>query len=100
MTIEYKPLNFFRFDGEGGEGTGAEASESGSEQDVRKVEYGKSKGDGADNSQVGSDKDGIDLDAEWKALTGKGGAFHDLYGQAVSQAIQERFKTKRTYRAK
>lgn len=92
MTKEYEPLNFFRFDGEGGEGTGAEASESGSEQDVRKIEYGKSKGDGQDNSQVGTDKDSIDLDAEWKALTGKGGAFHDHYGQAVSQAINERFK--------
>ena len=91
MTKINKPLDFYRFDGEGGEGFGAEASQPGSEQDVKKVEYGKSKGEGQAQSQVGTDN-GIDLDAEWKALTGKGGAFHDHYGQAVSNAIQERFK--------
>lgn len=87
-TNEYA-LNFYRFDGEGGEG--ATASTPGSEQDVKTIEYGKSKGEGQAQGQVGTDN-GIDLDAEWKAITGKGGMFHDLYGQAVSNAIQERFK--------
>ena len=92
MTKTKYAMNFYRFDGEGGEGFGAEASTPGSEQDVKKVEYGKSAGEGQAQSQVGTDNQSIDMDAEWRALTGKGGAFHDQFGQAVSQAIQERFK--------
>ena len=100
-------LDFHLFDGEGGGGIGAEASafaesiglteysqkQSSSQSDSKpKVEYGKSKDSGR-TSQVGSDDNGKeDLDAEWKALTGKGGKFHDLYGQSVSGAIQDRFK--------
>ena len=91
MTKLNKLLNFYRFDGEGGEGFGATASEPGSEQDITKVEYGKSAGEGQAYSQVGSDE-GIDLDAEFAALVSKGGRYHDIYGQKVSQVIQERFK--------
>lgn len=88
-------LDFHLFDGEGG--AGADASTAGSTQDVQHIQYGKSAGDGAANSQVGSDNGGQaqDLDAEWKALTGKGGKFHDLFGQSVSGAIQDRFKNQR-----
>lgn len=84
--------DFHLFDGEG---VGAEASTAGSEQDVQKVEYGKSSaGEGAAPSQFGTDNGSAAEDriAEWKALTGKGGKFHDLLGQEKSQTIQERFK--------
>jgi len=103
-------LNFHLFDGEGsGSGLGAEASafaesiglteysqkQSSSESDSKpRTEYGKSK-DERGTSQVRSDTSGNetdDLAAEWKALTGKGGKFHDLLGQEKSQTIQERFK--------
>ena len=88
-------LDFHLFDGEGGgEGAGATASTSGSEQDVSKIQYGKSEGEGPATSQVGSDKGGEagDLEAEFAALIGKGGKFHELYGQKVSDVIQNRFK--------
>lgn len=103
-------LNFHLFDGEGGgSGLGAEASafaesiglteysqkQSTSKSDSKpRVEYGKSKDENG-TSQVRSDTSGNeadDLAAEWKALTGKGGKFHDLLGQEKSQTIQERFK--------
>ena len=82
---------------EGGEGTGAEASTTATSTQAKeekpKVEYGKAKGNDAARSQVGSDNGGQQsLDAEWKALTGKGGKYHDLYGAEVSKAIQDRFK--------
>ena len=84
-------LDFFLFD-EGGEGTGETASSSGSAQDNKpKVIYGKSEGNGPDTSQVGTDTRQTD-EAEFAALIGKGGRFHDIYGQKVSSAIQERFK--------
>lgn len=84
-------LDFFLFDGEGGEGSGANASSSDSKQDIQAVQYGKSAGEGQTQSQVGTDN-GSDITAEWKALIGKDGKFHDLYGQGVSEAIQNRFK--------
>lgn len=96
MTYKDLLLDFHLFDGEGGEGAGA--STAGSDQtQPQRVEYGKSRGEGAANSQVGSDNgsQAQDLDAEWKALTGKGGKFHDLFGQSVSGAIQDRFKNQR-----
>lgn len=86
--------NFHLFDGEAGAGAGEAASQSASEQDVKQVQYGRSTGEGQANSQVGSDNGGgvEDINAEWEALTGKGGKFHDLLGQRVSSAVQERFK--------
>lgn len=104
-------LNFYRHDGEGaGDGSGslgAEASawmdsigmedpfrQPGAESSDR-IEYGLPK-DEAQASQVGSDNDAADeaedLNAEWETLTGKGGKFHDMLGQRVSNAIQDRFK--------
>ena len=89
-------IDFHLFDGEG---AGAPAAEAGtnastpeSKQDVRKTEYGKSKGEEQAHSQVGTDTGAVSLDAEFASLVGKGGKFHDLYGQAVSSAIQDRFK--------
>ena len=76
---------------------GAEASTAGSESDVKNVQYGKSKDKETAPSQVGTDSgaQGEDLSAEWEALTGKGGRFHDLYGQNVSKVIQDRFKNQK-----
>lgn len=109
MKLNIKDLDFHLFDGEGasdGGGLGPEASafmdsisrdaperKKESKSDLSQVQYGRSKDDGP-SGQVGSDNSGetIDLDAEWKALTGKGGKFHDLYGQNVSEAINSRFK--------
>lgn len=87
-------LDFHLFDGEGGEGAGETASTSEPKQDVSTIQYGKSEGDGQAPSQVGSDNGGQeeDLDAEFAALVGKGGKYHDVYGQKVSGVIQERFK--------
>lgn len=85
--------DFHIFDGEGG----AEASTAGSESDVKNVQYGKSKDKETAPSQVGTDSGAQteDLSAEWEALTGKGGRFHDLYGQNVSKVIQDRFKNQK-----
>lgn len=92
MNNEILLYDFHLFDGEGGEG--AEASTAESTQDAKKVVYGKSEGESSAPSQVGSDNSGQaeDLNAEWEALTGKGGKFHDMLGQVKSQTIQERFK--------
>lgn len=87
-------LDFHLFEGEGGGEAGATASQPGSTQDTKTIQYGKSTGEGQANSQVGTDNGtgASDLNAEWEALTGKGGKFHDLLGQRVSGAVQERFK--------
>ena len=85
-------LDFFLFDGEGGgEGTGTTASSSDSKQDIQTVQYGKSRGEGQTQSQVGTDSK-QSVEAEFSALIGKGGIYHDIYGQKVSAAIQDRFK--------
>lgn len=86
-------LDFHLFDGEaGGAESGAEASTPEPKQDVKKTEYGKSRGEGQAPSQVGTDNGAQSLNDEFASLVGKGGRFHDLYGQAVSSAIQDRFK--------
>lgn len=87
--------DFHLFDGEG---AGAEASAAGSEQDVKQIEYGRSsEGEGQDRSQVGSDNAAREQnpEAEFAALVGKGGKYHDIYGQYVSNVIQDRFKNQR-----
>lgn len=88
-------LDFHLFEGEGG--AGAEASSAESQQDVKTIQYGKSAGEGAAKSQVGSDTGAqeVDLGAEFAALVGKGGKYHDVYGQMVSNTIQDRFKNQR-----
>lgn len=95
MTNEYFRWDFHLFDGEGGGDAGeGTASSSESKQDVKQIQYGKSKGEDQTPSQVGSDKgsEANDLAAEWEALTGKNGKFHEMLGQRVSSAIQDRFK--------
>lgn len=96
MTTKEFMMDFRLFDGEGGEGAGesSASSSTSSQDDVRKIQYGKSEGDGQAKGQVGSDNSGQadSLEAEWNALTGKGGKFHDMLGQRVSDAIQSRFR--------
>lgn len=96
MTIEKFRWDFHLFDGEGGGDAGeGTASSSESKQDVRSIQYGRSAGEDQTPGQVGSDKGNgaaDDLSAEWEALTGKNGKFHDMLGQRVSEAIQNRFK--------
>lgn len=112
-------LNYHLFDGEGGDGSGAgdgglgaEASafldsldgkpknEPKSKPDLSKVKYG-SEGKG-EASQVGSDNgeqnpQETDLNKEFAELVGKDGKYHDIYGQMISDAIQERFKNQANY---
>lgn len=91
--------SFSLFDGEGGMGAaGAEASVPGSEQGIEEqpqVVYGRDpRGNGQAMSQVGSDMTAQEQnpEAEFAALVGKGGRYHDIYGQMVSNVIQDRFK--------
>ena len=96
MKHRYMLYDFHLFDGEGGMGADAGTSAPSTQDEKTKVEYGKSKGNEGAGSQVGSDEGGKgNLEAEWKALTGKGGIYHDLYGQSVSDAIQDRFRNQR-----
>ena len=86
--------------GEGGMGApGADtASTQGSEQGIDErpqIVYGKDPtGNGPATSQVGSDnmQQGMTPEAEFAAMVGKGGRFHEIYGQMVSNVIQDRFK--------
>ena len=89
MNNEILLYDFHLFDGEGGEG--AEASTAESQQDIKRIEYGRSEGEGSAPSQVGSDNgnEAQDRVAQWNAIKGE---FKDLYGQDVSNAIQHRFK--------
>ena len=59
------------------------------------IVYGKDPtGNDQAMSQVGTDnmQQGISPEAEFAALVGKGGRYHDIYGQMVSSVIQDRFK--------
>jgi hypothetical protein len=81
--------DFHLFDGEGAGADTASTAES--QQDIKRVEYGRSEGEGSAPSQVGSDNgnEAQDRVAQWNAIKGE---FKDLYGQDVSNAIQHRFK--------
>ena len=89
MKPKYWLYDFHLFDGDGGEGAAASSAES--QQDIKRVEYGRSEGEGSAPSQVGSDNgnEAQDRVAQWNAIKGE---FKDLYGQDVSNAIQHRFK--------
>lgn len=103
------PFRFDLFEGEGS-GLGAEASafaeeigmtdysqkkrsdaDSSADTSTR-VEYGKAQKGDATADRVGGDQTPEDLGAEFAELIGKGGRYHDIYGQKVSEAIQGRFK--------
>lgn len=105
-------MSFHLFDGEGA-GTGGEGSASallselgmtapGSEPKAKsadtetRIEYGKPKDNGG-AGQVGADQPAAvpDIAAEFRKDIGKGGKYHDIYGQAVSERVQERFKNQR-----
>ncbi len=104
-------FSFHLFDGEGGGeggGLGAEASafaesiglseyvthkQSDAKPDVKSIKYGKSSEGEDRTSQVGTDNQAPeDIGAEFAELIGKGGKYHDIYGQKVSEAVQQRFK--------
>lgn len=100
MKNKYFAMDFHLFDGEGGMGApGADtASTQGSEQGIDErpqIVYGKDPtGNGPAMSQVGADnmQQGMTPEAEFAAMVGKGGRFHDIYGQMVSNVIQDRFR--------
>ena len=97
---EKRTLLWNLFDGEGGEGSGsAEASAfmqsigvSEETGEGSRVEYGLPE-NGEPESPVGGDEDqGPSLEDEFAELVGKGGKFEQVFGNRVSQAIQNRFK--------
>ena len=98
-------LSFYHFEGDGGaEGApaSADATSGQKQEDVKpsEVRYGKSQEEAPSTSHVGSDNDGgASLNEEFAALVGKGGRFHDLYGQAVSDAVKDRFKNQENLQA-
>ncbi len=102
-------LNFHLFDGEGGGesagtgnegGYGAEASEflasiGLKEEDIKPTEKPATKAKGKEEaSQVGADKKAAEETPQQKfaKMIGKDGEFHDVYGEMVSKAVNERFK--------
>lgn len=115
-------LNWHLFDGEGGEGgntsSGSGQTGLGAEADAFLASLGGE--DEADNGEPtntsnvaqeeaseGSDTDNSDseenqevsLEDEFAELVGKTGRFHELYGKAVSDAIQQRFKNQADMKA-
>lgn len=101
------------FDGEGGEGNAsADGSQTGLGPDADKFLASLGGGELSDNggltetSEVATgevlenpdtevtepEENQVSLTDEFAELIGKNGKFHDLYGQAVSEAIQQRFK--------
>ena len=103
-TMNNKRFNFdfFRFDGEGGaEGTASADAQGQMQEEVKpSVQYGRAPEGEASPSHVGYDNnEAPDLNAEFASLIGKGGRFHDQYGQAVSAVIQDRFKNQQNLQA-
>lgn len=110
MTNNIK-LSFHLFDGDGGEGgLGAEASafldslgggsrKAAEPEPAVRVEYGLPSGDGQQDPVGVDQEEAPDLGAEFAELIGKGGKYHDIYGQHVANAIQNRFKNQADYQA-
>ena len=108
MSDKILRLDFFRFDGEGGgapgamsmDGPGTQASAQSQPSEKKTVVYGKSSEGEGGASQVGSDRSKAeDLEAEFAELIGKGGRYHDIYGQKVSETVQNRFKNQQDLQA-
>ena len=102
---KYTFLRFDLFDGEGDSGSsdsglGAEArafaQSIGMEWNEAEV---SSNGNEASPSEVGSHEE-ANPQQEFAELIGKGGKYHDAYGQAVSQAINQRFRNQSDLQAK
>jgi hypothetical protein len=101
------------FDGEGGEGNASSGSQSGLGAEADEFLASLGGGERTDNNDTTESPEvayGIDTEAsdnsasesesqeeispeeEFAELVGKNGRFHDLYGKAVSDAIDKRFK--------
>ena len=109
MTMTERTKLYHLFDGDGGEsGLGAEASafleslgggqKAAESAPKERKEYGLPSGNDQ-QSHDGGDTEAPDLGAEFAELIGKGGKFHDIYGQHVAEAIQNRFKNQQDYQA-
>jgi len=115
--MNLRKLCFSLFDGEGGSsaggegGLGAEASafmasldqgnvrRAAAEPEGQRIEYGYGS-DGESAGPVGSVQENApDIGAEFAELIGKGGKYHEAYGQHVAEAIQNRFKNNADYQA-
>lgn len=79
---------------------GMDLPDSSKLESKKRTEYGRSQDNGAEG-QVGSDNSGQgkSLEAEFAELVGKGGRYHDIYGQKVQDTIQSRFKNQQDYQA-
>jgi hypothetical protein len=106
-------FNWSLFDGEGGEGNASSGSQSGLGAEADKFLASLGGGERTDNndttespevaygldteesdnsaSESGSQEE-ISPEEEFAELVGKNGRFHELYGKAVSDAINNRFK--------
>lgn len=101
-------LRWDLFDGDGGEGSGASSAEAsafmqsiGASEDANngdRVEYGLPD-EGETERPVGEDtKDqGPSLADEFAELVGKGGKYEQIFGERVSQAVQNRFKNQQDW---
>lgn len=109
MILNINAYDFHRFEGEGGDGMSAEASNflaslGGNnygrvedKSDTSAIEYGRTE-DNVQTQQVGTATDEAQsLEDRFAEMTKKGGEFHDIYGKAVAQAIQDRFKNQADY---
>lgn len=92
--------SFHLFDGEGAGApdgnsttTGTSSSEP-QQESPRKVQYGRSTGEGQTEGQAqqpgGAQEE--DLDAEFAAMIGKDGRYHDAYNAHFNQAMSDRMK--------
>ena len=106
-------FNWFLFDGDGGEGNASSGSQSGLGAEADEFLASLGGGERADNNDTtespevayGLDTEESDNSAsesesqeeispeeEFAELVGKNGRFHEIYGKAVSDAINNRFK--------
>lgn len=106
-------FNWSLFDGEGGEGNASSGSQSGLGAEADKflaslgggertdnngttespeVAYGLGTEESDNSASESESQEEISPEEEFAELVGKNGRFHDLYGKAVSDAINNRFK--------
>ena len=106
-------FNWSLFDGEGGEGNASSGSQSGLGAEADKflaslggeertdnndttespeVAYGLDTEESDNSASESESQEEISPEEEFAELVGKNGRFHELYGKAVSDAINNRFK--------